>query len=310
MVFAPQDFIKDPPFSRMDLICCRNLLIYLENDIQKKLLPLLHYALKPGGLLLLGPSESLGEATDLFTPIDKKWRLFERREVSVAQERLRFPAAFAPVLRSSNDITFDQNARLPALSEKLFLDNYAPSFAVIDAKNRLLYVRGRTGKYLEIASGQPSLSIVEMAREGLRSELASAIFETRSTQKTVIREGVKVQYGESLQVISLTVAPLSGKGVPPDLMMIIFQDTGFMNNAPPARKAGRPGLAARLEEELKLTKDNMQHSIEELEAANEELKSANEELQSNAEELQSTNEELDTSREELQSLNEEMLYRQ
>jgi two-component system CheB/CheR fusion protein len=102
VVFAPQDFIKDPPFSRMDLICCRNLMIYLESDIQKRLLPLLHYALKPGGLLLLGPSESLGEATDLFVPIDKKWRLFERREVVVAQERLRFPASFAPVLRSSD----------------------------------------------------------------------------------------------------------------------------------------------------------------------------------------------------------------
>ena len=308
VIFAPQDFIKDPPFSRMDLICCRNLLIYLENDIQKRLLPLFHYALKPGGLLLLGPSESLGEATDLFTPIDKKWRLYERREVAVAQERLRFPAAFAPSLRGSDIAsTAELSSRLPALSEKLFLDNYAPCFAVIDAKNRLLYVRGRTGKYLEIASGQPSLSIVEMAREGLRSELAAAIFEVRSTQKTVIREGVKVQYSGVLQVINLTVAPLSGNGLPADLMMIVFQDAGLMNSVPAPRKAGRPGLTARLEEELKLTKDNMQHSIEELEAANEELKSANEELQSNAEELQSTNEELDTSREELQSLNEEML---
>ena len=119
VVFAPQDFIKDPPFSRMDLICCRNLLIYLESDVQKKLLPLLHYALKPGGLLFLGPSETVGDATDLFSTLDKKWKIFKRKEVAVSPERLKFPSAFAPSQREpAEEPVTDQTARIPALSRK------------------------------------------------------------------------------------------------------------------------------------------------------------------------------------------------
>ena len=309
VVFAPQDFIKDPPFSRMDLICCRNLLIYLESDVQKRLGPLLHYALKPGGVLFLGPSETVGDATDLFALVDKKWKLYRRRDVAVSPERLKFPTAFAPLVREPvPGPEADIIPRVPALSERIFLDNYAPSFAVIDERQRLLYVRGRTGKYLEIASGQPSLSIVEMAREGLRSELASAIFRATTEKKSVVREGVRVKHNGGFQTINLTVAPLMERQAPPGLMMVVFQDTrpaGDEGKGPPA--ARRPTPDASLGEELRLTRESLQASIEELEATNEELKSANEELQSNNEELQSTNEELDTSREELQSLNEELL---
>ncbi|MBI2859295.1 MAG: PAS domain-containing protein, partial [Chloroflexi bacterium] len=307
IVFAPQDFIKDPPFSRMDLICCRNLLIYLENDIQKKLLPLLHYALKPRGILFLGTSESVGDATDLFSTLDKKWKIFQRKETAVLPERLRFPASFAPRLPEHGGPTADQSARVPALAEQVFLDNYAPTFAVIDEKYRLVYVRGRTGKYLEIASGQPSLSITDMAREGLRIDLASAIYEASADKKAVSREGVRVKHNGGFQAVNLTVAPLSGPGFPRGLMMVVFQETGpAIVEGKPEPVKGRSRRVALVEDELRLTKGNLQKSIEELEAANEELKSANEELQSNNEELQSTNEELDTSREELQSLNEEM----
>jgi two-component system CheB/CheR fusion protein len=309
VVFAPQDFIKDPPFSRMDLICCRNLLIYLETDIQKKLLPLLHYALKPGGLLFLGPSETIGDASDLFSTVDKKWKIFQRKEVAVSPERLRFPSAFAlsqPV--PTVEAVIDQAARVPALAEKVFLDSYAPTFAVIDEKHRVIYVRGRTGKYLEIASGQPNLSIVELAREGLRSELASAVYEAVTKKKAVSRKGVRVKYNGGYQSIILTVAPLTNGGIPPGLMIVVFQESGPTAEESETRptKERRRGTAL-IEEELKLTRGNLQRTIEELEASNEELKSANEELQSNNEELQSANEELDTSREELQSLNEEMM---
>jgi two-component system CheB/CheR fusion protein len=309
VVFAPQNFIKDPPFSRIDLICCRNLMIYLENEAQKKLLPLLHYALKPGGMLFLGPSETVGEASDLFSTLDKKWKIYQRKEVAISPERLRFPAAFSPSLpEPAAEPVRDQAGKLPALSEKIFLDSYAPTFAVIDEKYRLVYVRGRTGKYLEIASGQPNLSIMELAREGLRSELTAAIYEAARKKKAVFREGLRVKNNGGYQSLNLTVAPLTEHGVPEGLMMVVFQESGpaaAEGKTSPARERRR-GIAI-VEEELKLTRGNLQQSIEDLEASNEELKSANEELQSNNEELQSTNEELDTSREELQSLNEEMI---
>jgi PAS domain S-box-containing protein len=309
VVFAPHNFIKDPPFSRMDLICCRNLLIYLESDVQKKMLPLLHYALKHGGILFLGPSETIGDATDLFSSPDKKWKIYQRREVMVSAERLRFPASFTPALRDTTGerIRDVGQARIPDLAEKIFLDSYAPTFAVIDEKYRLIYVRGRTGKYLEIASGQPNLSILDMAREGLRAELASAVYRATSEKKSIVHEGVRIRYNGGFQSVNLTVAPLSDLGTLGGYFIIVFQETGIMTAGEKDRPVGKSRKrAAELEEELKLTKENLQTTIEELEATNEELKSSNEELQSNNEEMQSTNEELDTSREELQSLNEEL----
>jgi len=309
VVFAPQNFIKDPPFSKMDLICCRNVLIYLESDVQKRTIPLLHYALKPGGVLLLGPSESIGEASDLFHQLSRKWKLYQRRETLVSAVRLRFPTSFSPVPigRMVQLPTEPDKTRIPEMTERIFLDNYAPTFAVIDEKFRLVYVRGRTGKYLEIASGQPSLSILDMAREGLRTELASLVHRAVSEKKPVTHEGIRIKYNGGFQVISLTVAPITEPEVPPGLTMIIFRETATTSEET-RRGAGRQGRGriSLLQEELLLNKERLQTIIEENETTNEELKSANEELQSNNEELQSTNEELDTSREEMQSLNEEL----
>lgn len=308
VVFAPQDFIKDPPFSRMDLICCRNLLIYLENDVQKRLLPLLHYALKPGGILFLGNSETIGDSKDLFSIMNKKWKIYQRRDVLLSTDRLKFPSAFVP---SSREITGDtaksvSENRIPEIAEKIFLDDYAPTFAVIDEKYRLVYVRGRTGKYLEIASGQPSLSILDMAREGLRTELSSAIYQATSEGKKIVREGLRVKHNGGFQALTLTVAPL-GTGDQAQYLIIVFQELALSAGETPTNPFPKSKKrVTALEEELKLTRENLQATVEELEAANEEMKSANEELQSNNEELQSTNEELDTSREELQSLNEEL----
>jgi two-component system CheB/CheR fusion protein len=309
VVFAPQDFIKDPPFSKIDLICCRNLLIYLESDVQKRLLPLLHYALKPGGVLFLGASESIGESSDLFLVLDKKWKIYQRCEVLLTPDRLKFPSLFAPSARepSGDHIPVPIESRIPGLAEKIFLDDYAPTFAVIDDKYRLVYVRGRTGKYLEIASGQPSLSILEMAREGLRKELASLVYRATSERKKVGKEGIQVKHDGGFQIVNLTVAPLSGPEMPPGFLIIVFHELEPIRGearAKPPLKNGRGNT--ELEKELRLTRETLQATIEELEATNEEMKSANEELQSNNEELQSTNEELDTSREELQSLNEEL----
>jgi two-component system, chemotaxis family, CheB/CheR fusion protein len=307
MVFAPQNFIKDPPFSRMDLICCRNVLIYLDNEVQRKLLPLLHYALNPGGILFLGPSETAGDAADLFTTLDRKWKIFQRREVTVPADRLQFPSAFAPVRGHVDKAEREApQTRILELAEKIFLDNYAPTFAVIDDKYRLVLVRGRTGKYLEIASGQKDWTILEMAREGLRTELGSAIFRANAEKRKIVRENVRVKTNGDFQMINLTIAPLHDPGIPSGLLMVIFQEASEVIEGSGTHRAASQKHATRLEEELKLTKENLQSTIEELEATNEEMKSANEELQSNNEELQSTNEELDTSREELQSLNEEL----
>ena len=311
VVFAPHNLIKDPPFSKMDLICCRNLLIYLKRDLQKRLMPVLHYAIRPGGILFLGNSESVGEYTDLFTVLDKKSNIYQRREVAIGPDRMRFalavPASFrGPVAEKAMAAA---EPKISEVTEKIFLDNYAPTFAVVDERQRLVYVRGRTGRYLEIASGQPSLSIVEMAREGLRKELALAIHRATSEKREVVVEDVRVRYNGGLQTISLTVAPLAVHGMPPGLLMVVFQEIGQVVET---GRVAKPGIksqkrVAELEEALNLTRESLQATIEELEAANEELRSANEELQSNNEELQSTNEELDTSREELQSVNEELL---
>ncbi len=309
VIFAPHDLIKDPPFSRMDLILCRNLLIYLESELQKQILPLLHYALKPGGILFLGLSETNGAAADLFTPLSKKWKIYRRREAAVVPGRLKFPSSIPtprrPVPGEPPPVV--PAARIPAVAERIFLDRYAPTFAVIDDKYHLVYVRGKTGKYLEIASGQPSLSLLDMAREGLRTELASLLHRAAAEKKTVTAEGLRIKNNGGFQSLNLTVAPLDEPGLPAGSLLVVFQDKGA---AAPEVKTARSDKnrtqVAALEEEHKLTRENLQASVEELEATNEELKSANEELQSNNEELQSSNEELDTSQEELQSVNEEL----
>jgi two-component system, chemotaxis family, CheB/CheR fusion protein len=309
IVFAAQNFIKDPPFSRMDLICCRNLLIYLESDVQKRLLPLLHYALRPGGILFLGPSETTGESVGLFALVERKWKIYKRREKVVPADKLQFPAAFAPKALGviGEPIAMVNEGRIPELAEKTFLDSYAPTFAVIDEKYHLVYVRGRTGRYLEIASGQLAWSILDMAREGLRTELASAIYRAAAENTKIVHEGVRVKTDGGFQTLNLTVAPLNEPGIPSGLLMIVFQEVGSIMEEARGRQSTRGRrCVVELEDQLQLTKENLQTTIEELEATNEELKSANEELQSNNEELQSTNEELDTSREELQSLNEEL----
>jgi len=309
IVFAPQDFIKDPPFSKMDLICCRNLLIYLETEPQKKIIPLLHYALKPGGLLFLGTSETIGDATDLFTIVDKKWKIYRRREAVVSADRLRFPISSTSSLREPVDQLANLNeTRLAELTEKIFMDNYAPTFVVVDEKYRLVYVRGKTDTYLEIPSGHTRWSIVDLAKKGLRSELASALYRAASEKKMVVQDGVHLKHNGGFKTINLKIVPLAEHGLSSGLVMIVFQEAGEIA-AEDKKKAGTSGAkhTAKVEEELRLTKETLQSTIEELEATNEEVKSANEELLSNNEELQSTNEELDTSREELQSLNEELL---
>ncbi len=317
VIFAVQNLIKDAPFTKMDLISCRNLLIYLEPELQNKLIPLLHYSLKPGGFLFLGSSESIGAFSDLFSAVDKKWKFFQSKAaVSSAHEMT--PTGLPWTLEHARENFGEEKkgkyASVAEVVQKALLHDFSPPSVVIDEKGNILYVHGQTGKYLEPAPGQASLNILDMAREGILFELRSGIHNVLAKNKEVIYRGVQVKANVGSHPINLTIKPLRESGAAPGLMMVVFQDL-----FPPIKEMGEgekkrakvPSKTSRriekLEEELSYTKESLQATIEEMQSANEELKSTNEELQSTNEELQSTNEEMETSKEELQSVNEELV---
>ena len=315
-LFAVQNVIKDPPFTRLDLICCRNLLIYLDGDLQKRLVPLFHYTLNSGGLLLLGSSETIGRYGDLFSLVDKKWKLFRRKDTGITDHRWEFESAEPRVAdggtRPDSDIRAGRHIGVTEVAERALLDKYAPPCVIVNHKGDILYTHGRTGKFLELASGSASLNVYEMAREGLRLELNSAVRRCTQQKKAVTLEGLQVKTNGGYERINLTVRPLRERDDQlGTLTLVAFHELGAQK-APKGRKVAHPGKTslkriAELEQELRFTQESLQTSIEEMETSNEELKSMNEELQSTNEELQSTNEELETSKEEMQSLNEELV---
>jgi two-component system CheB/CheR fusion protein len=314
LVFAVQSIIKDPPFTKLDLLCCRNLLIYLGPELQKKLIPVFHYSLKPDGLLFLGSSESIGQAHELFAVLDKKGKIYRRKPASVVgRPLLSFPAitAIAENAGPTQPETIRKAEELSAFQmvETILRQIDAPPCVIIDEENNIVYLHGRTGRYLEPVIGKVSVNILEMARPGLKMDLAAAIRGAATNKQECVRKNVAIEQNGGHLTIDLTVKPVLEHSVLRGLMMVIFKET-----TPPAKREspkkqgkGRTKDTAveALEQELRFTRENLQTSIEELETSNEELKSANEELQSTNEELQSTNEELETSKEELQSLNEE-----
>lgn len=313
-VFAVQNVIKDPPFTKLDFISCRNLLIYLNADLQRRLLPIFHYALKPGGLLFLGSSESVGSASDLFEVVDKKWKIFRRKEAALAPRTLLdFPA---PPVRTGQWGRVSAAGRTPresnlgSIMDRVLLARFVPPSAVVSDRGDVVYIHGRTGAYLEPAAGQPRLNILDMAREGLQLELASALRQASTQDAEVTREGVRVRSNGSFTRVDLSVAKIQEPESVRGLLLVTFRPSAE------AAEPARPKVRARtkrelsrteeLERALSSTRESLQTTIEELETANEELKSSNEELQSTNEELQSTNEEMETSKEEMQSLNEEL----
>jgi two-component system CheB/CheR fusion protein len=312
VVFAPHNLLIDPPFTKVDILCCRNLLIYVNAETQRKLLPLMHYALNPGGLLILGTAESIGSSERLFSVVDKKWKVFQRREVA-ERPRLDMPAHILPHERRSAvepkppgepdmDITY--------AAQRALLDSYAPPSVVVNAEGDILYVNGRTGKYLEPSSGKVNNNVFAMAREGLREELRVALHNATTRKTTVTTHGVRVKSNGGFSAINLTVKPLVEPTSPRVMLLVVFEDVvasqaedGRVEKTPSVGPAAEP---SELEEELRRTRERLEAATEEMRATQEELRSANEELQSNNEELQSTNEELNSSKEELQSINEEM----
>lgn len=330
LVFSEQDLIKDPPFSRLDLICCRNLLIYFDASLQKKLIPLFHYALNPGGMLFLGSSEGVGDFDSLFSVLDRKAKLYLRKEDVLGLQRTapsRFIAqvsAADALLPSRSPFKGAYLAKQPLreLMEQTLLRHIAPASALVDAMGDIVYVHGRTGMYLELSAGETHIqNILKMSREGLRPSLSTALHNAVTTQKASFAPNVRVKTNGHFTLVNVSVRPVPGTvagNAPLDLplYLVMLEDApaptpdaiaGVSRDGEPAVLA--PDAQAQIQalmQEMRAKDEYLQNTQEELESSNEELKSSNEEMQSINEELQSTNEELETSKEELQSVNEEL----
>ncbi|MCK9297177.1 MAG: PAS domain-containing protein [Desulfobulbaceae bacterium] len=314
IVFSVQNVLKDPPFSRIDLLCCRNLLIYLNADAQRMLFPLFHFSLNPQGLLFLGTSESTGVFADLFTAVSKKWKIYQRVEVAAGQHRpvLQLPVGRQDMERPGLPPDLAGKPGLAALIHTKMLEHFTPACVLVNDRGDIFYIQGRTGRYLEPSQGKPRMNILDMARPGIRLELRNCLRNVSRSGKKVSCQGVRYEADGVTRFVDLTLLPLANSGLPADPVMVVFADVPAPQ--PPAQLTGesrfineKDQYLLSLDQELQHARENYQTSVEELETSNEELKSLNEELQSANEELQSTNEELEASREEHQSLNEELM---
>ena len=320
LIFSEQDLIKDPPFSRLDLISCRNLLIYMDGPLQKRLIPLFHYALNPGGLLFLGSSEGIGEFEQLFSVLDRKAKLYQRKaEFSGARRNLAgqyFPplsAIAAALPRPVGKTEFPLKLPLRELTEQALLAQIAPAAALISRNGDIHYLHGNMGDYLQLAPGEPGVNnLLKMAREGFSHSLLVSLHKAVAEQESVKVSGLNIKVDGHYQRMNLSVCPLP---IDPALLPTANLFLVTLEQAPePASETllgddpdhSSQALIRALREELRAKDEFLQSTHEELQSSNEELKSANEEMQSVNEELQSTNEELETSKEELQSVNEEL----
>jgi two-component system CheB/CheR fusion protein len=311
-IFSPHSVIKDPPFSRMDLVSCRNLLIYLGPEIQNRVIPIFHYSLKPGAYLFLGTSEGIGQQGDLFVTIDKKQRIFQAREHVSPRSRLPLlisegrSASAASEQREGRSGEHRYPLRLSV--EGQVLERFAPPHVVVNAEGDVVYYSPRTGRYLEAPQGAPSRHLLTMARRGLRLDLRAALREVTTTRNSVTRDNIVVDSDDDrVQLVSITVEPIGNRGSGEQLYLVVFESIGPSRARSDADRDERDaGETSGLERELRETRERLQSTIEEYETALEEVKSSNEELVSVNEEAQSTNEELEASKEEMQSLNEEL----
>ncbi|HXA44155.1 MAG TPA: chemotaxis protein CheB [Candidatus Angelobacter sp.] len=312
VIFAPQNLILEPPFTKLDILSCRNLLIYLTTEVQKKLIPLFHYSLNPGGILFQGSAETIGEFASLFTPLVGKSRIFRRKESILRPEQIVFPSSFSagPPVGNEARLAAKPPTSLQSLADGLVLQRYAPPAVLTNDMGDIFYVSGRTGKYLEPATGKANWNLFAMAREGLRYELTRAFAEALRQKESVALHGLKVGTNGGVQYVDVTIQQLAEPESLRGLVMIVFTDTvaPAVANAS-GRSAKSPARSPRLvelEQELLQVRGEARATHEEMQTSQEELRSANEELQSTNEELQSTNEELTTSKEEMQSMNEEL----
>ncbi len=312
VIFSPHSIIKDPPFTKLDILCCRNLLIYLAPEMQHKLFPLFHYSLHPDGILILGNAETIGQFTGLFTTVSGKSRIYQRQGSSLHPDPVEFPSSFAPGLSASPDALEARKPfqNLQTQTEQLILRRYAPPSVLVNESGNILHISGKTGKYLEPAAGKANLNIFAMARDGLRNELVSAFQKALRQSGPVTVRGLKIGTNGGSQHADLIVERLEESEPLAGLVIILFCEIAApvekkVSGRTAKEKTNHPQLE-ELEMELRQNREELRSTREQMQTTQEELRSSNEEMQSTNEEMQSTNEELTTSKEEMQSLNEEL----
>jgi two-component system CheB/CheR fusion protein len=315
-IFAKQNLVKDPPFSNLDLVSCRNLLIYLGPVLQRRVIPTLHYALKPGGYLMLGASENLGGFADHFGLVDKKDKIYQKRRTSARLTTYFANAEYLPI--RAGDAKLPRELPAPFTVERevehLLVNRFVPASIVVNDQMEIVQFHGKTGAYLEPPAGQPSFSLAKMAREGLLVDLRAALNTAKKTNATVRKDGVQIQSDGGTREVSLEVVPLRGPSAHERFYVVVFQDPGRKAATLAESRGGKRVKVARstardremLKRETNQLREQLRSLIEEHETTTEEFKSAHEEVLSANEELQSTNEELETAKEELQSTNEEL----
>lgn len=329
IIFSEHDLAKDPPFSRLDLLSCRNVLIYMDAELQKRLIPLFYYALNPGKFLFLGSSETISGFTNLFDTLDRKAKLYQSRQSVDGIEHLYSISAYIPqrlthreAQRKPEETPVQRRSKFRELTEHILLQNYAPVGVLVNEKGDIFYIHGRTGMYLEPTPGEAGMNILSMAREGLHQRLAVALHRATSDKKPVFYQAVQVKTNGDFTSINLTIIPVASTPYTvedPDLFVVIFEEHPEWEQEKSENAASIKGWGEtsensmevdkrifKLMEQLRIKEEELKATNEELETSTEELKSSNEEMQSVNEELQSSNEELESSKEELQSVNEEL----
>jgi two-component system, chemotaxis family, CheB/CheR fusion protein len=318
-VFAKQNLCSDPPFSKLDLISCRNVLIYLGTALQKKVFPIFNYALKSTGFLLLGTSETIGKSADLFTVIDKKYKIYSRKIVSTRLSLDLIANTYAseitnPTFRNPGTVWSDLELQREA--DRLVLDRYAPVGIVINSDLEIVHFRGQTSPYLESAPGRASHNLLKMAKDGLKIELRTAIHQAKQRDLPVKKIGLQFQESSQLKEVNIEVIPIQARGADERYFLVLFEDVTSVKTSDITKKIETTSYHAklnsdkqeiiRLNQELENTKEYLRSIIEEQEATNQDLRAANEEILSSNEEFQSSNEELETAKEEIQATNEEL----
>ncbi len=312
VVFARQNIIMDPPFTKLDIVCCRNLLIYLTADLQKKLIPLFHYALNPRGILFLGSAETIGGFSHLFTQVDSKAKIFRKNTSALTSDQLVFPTSsgYALTAEKQQQKYLGPVVNIQTLTDRLLLKYYSSPAVLVNSRGDIIYISGRTGKFLEPAAGKANWNIFAMAKQGLRYELGDAFQKAVKGEAVVNVKNIVLGTKADTLTLNLTIHFIKEPGELKGLLLIVFKESDPLPKIKAAGKlritTSRSARIKELEREIESARQQVQIITEEMQTSQEELRSSNEELQSTNEELQSTNEELTTSKEEMQSLNEEL----
>ena len=311
VVFAPQNVIKDPPFTKLDIISCRNLMIYLDPELQEKLLALFHYSLNQKGILILGSAETVGTQKGLFTVIDSKLKIYQRSGSLEKVDHSNFPSSFShtKIVPEDAKMTVKVPDNLQTATDQLLLQQFSPASVLVTYEGDILYITGSTGRYIEPAAGKANMNLFAMAREGLRDRLPVALRKAMQSYEKIVINNIKIGTGNETHLADVTIQQIEKPLLLKGKILVLFTDKPESKTKQIERNKGkvyRNALYDEIELELQRTKEDLQSTREEMQTSQEELKSTNEELQSTNEELQSTNEELTTSKEEMQSLNEEL----